>query len=107
MTPKYPDGASLSVAEALEEQGRDIADLAEKLHEAERRAAQVAPLMEALAWALPYADEHAERGSQCCGAPQHSEVEGICAQCRDHTGFDNPDLEHAKTALTAARKATP
>ncbi len=61
-------------------------------------------LVEALAWALPYADEHAERGSQCCGAPEHSEAEGVCAQCHEHTGFDNPDLEHASAALNAAKE---
>ena len=63
-------------------------------------------LVAALAWALPYAKEHAERGSQCCGAAEHSEAEGICGYCREHTGFDNPDLEHAQAALKAAGEAT-
>ena len=63
-----------------------------------RRAAHFDPLVEALAWALPYAAD-AERTSQCCGAPEHSEAEGICVQCSDHTGFDNPDLEYALAAL--------
>ena len=80
----------------------EAARLQEKLH----RAAHFTPLVEALAWALPYADEHAERGSQCCGAAEHSEAEGICAQCHEHTGFDNPDLEHAQAALKAAGEAT-
>ena len=66
----------------------------------------VTPLMEALAWALPYAKEHAEQGSQCCGAPQYGEAEGICARCHEHTGFDNPDLEDALVALKAASEAT-
>ena len=26
--------------------------------------------------------------SVCCGAPQFSEVAGMCAQCRDWTGFE-------------------
>ena len=39
------DGASLSMAEAVEEQGRDIAVLAEKLQKAEDR---LAPLIKAL-----------------------------------------------------------
>jgi hypothetical protein len=60
-------------------------------------------LLKALEWALPYAEEHAERTSQCCGAPQHSEVEGMCAKCREWTGFDNPDLEYARAAIAAAR----
>ena len=64
------------------------------------------PLMEALAWALPYAKEHAEQGSQCCGAPEHGEAEGICTQCHEHTGFDNPDLEDAEAALLAAEEET-
>ena len=71
-----------------------------------RRAAHFTPLMEALAWALPYAKEHAEQGSQCCGAPQYGEAEGICARCHEHTGFDNPDLEDALVALKAASEAT-
>ena len=70
-----------------------------------RRAAHFTPLMEALRWALPYAKEHAEIGSQCCGAQEHSEAEGICGQCHEHTGFDNPDLEDAQAALKAAEEA--
>ena len=71
-----------------------------------RRAAHFDPLMEALAWALPYAKEHAEQGSQCCGAPEPRHAPGICAQCHEHTGFDNPDLEHAQAALKAAEEDT-
>ena len=29
-----------------------------------------------------------ERVSTCCGAPEHSDVENFCAQCRDGTGFE-------------------
>ena len=80
--------------------------LAPSRRETERRAKHFDALVEALAWALPYAKEHAEQGSQCCGAAEHSEAEGICAQCHEHTGFDNPDLEHAQAALKAAGEVT-
>ena len=83
-----------------------LAILIPKAEALETRDAHLAPLMEALAWALPYAKEHAEQGAQCCGAAEYSEAEGICAQCHEHTGFDNPDLEHAQAALKAADEAT-
>lgn len=29
-----------------------------------------------------------ERLSVCCGAPEYPDVEGMCGQCRDWTGFE-------------------
>ena len=37
----------------------------------------------------PVVEEHEhEYLSQCCGKAMHSDVEGMCAQCRDWTGFE-------------------
>ena len=33
-------------------------------------------------------DYEFERLSSCCGAPEHSDVEGMCVACHDWSGFE-------------------
>ena len=70
-----------------------------------RRAAHFDLLVKALEWTLPYAQEHAVQGSQCCAAIEYSAAKDTCSRCYEHTGFGNLDLEDAEATLETAKEA--